>query len=46
MHLPIGGYDMMGADRAFAFDYDHSGNRDHITLYRPGSGNFLLVKHV
>src|SRR5947209_1927087 len=35
----IGGYDLKsGADRAFAFDYDHSGKMDHIVLYRPGTG--------
>ena len=35
----IGRYDLNSkADRAFAFDYTHSGKLDHIVLHRPGSG--------
>lgn len=40
----IGGYDLRSsADRAFAFDYDHSGKLDHIALYRPGTGTFWII---
>lgn len=42
----IGGYDLLSpADRAFAFDYDHSGNPDHIALYRPGTGTMWILKN-
>jgi hypothetical protein len=42
----IGGYDLKSpADRAFAFDYDHSGKQDHIALYRPATGTFWIVKN-
>ncbi|KIL98201.1 hypothetical protein CCC_01262 [Paramagnetospirillum magnetotacticum MS-1] len=42
----IGGYDLhSGNDRAFAFDYDHSGKQDHIALYRPGTGTFWILKN-
>jgi hypothetical protein len=42
----IGGYDLASsADRAFAFDYDHSGKSDHIALYRPGTGTFWILKN-
>src|SRR5947209_13709889 len=42
----IGGYDLKsGADRAFAFDYDHSGKMDHIVLYRPGTGTMWILKN-
>jgi hypothetical protein len=35
----IAGYDLVSAnDRAFAFDYDHTGKLDHLVLYRPGAG--------
>jgi hypothetical protein len=41
----IGGYDLKSpADRAFAFDYDGSGKLDHLVLYRPGSGNLVVLK--
>ena len=41
----IGGYDMRSfGDKAFAFDYDHSGKLDHLTLYRPGTGSFWILK--
>jgi hypothetical protein len=42
----IGGYDLQSpADRAFAFDYDHSGKLDHIVLYRPGKGAIWILHH-
>ena len=42
----IGGYDLKSpADRAFAYDYDHSGKLDHIALYRPGTGTFWILKN-
>ncbi|KAJ7278036.1 hypothetical protein C8J57DRAFT_1465798 [Mycena rebaudengoi] len=40
----IGGYDLKStADRAFAFDYDHSGKLDHLALYRPGTGTIWIL---
>jgi hypothetical protein len=43
----IGGYDLASpADVAFAFDWDHSGKKDHVALYRPGTGTFWVLKHV
>jgi thermitase len=42
----IGGYDLKStADRAFAFDYDHSGKLDHLVLYRPGTGTIWILKN-
>ncbi|MBI3445129.1 MAG: S53 family peptidase, partial [Magnetospirillum sp.] len=42
----IGGYDLRSpADRAIAFDYDHSGKTDHIALYRPGTGTMWILKN-
>ena len=42
----IGGYDLKSAaDRAFAFDYDSSGKLDHLSLYRPGTGTFWILKN-
>jgi len=42
----IGGYDLKSpADRAFAFDYDHSGKLDHLALYRPGTGTMWILKN-
>lgn len=44
--IGIGGYDLRSAaDRAFAFDYDHSGLLDHIVLYRPGTGTIWILKN-
>jgi len=41
----IGGYDLSSpADRAFAFDYNGIGKLDHLMLYRPSSGLFVVVK--
>jgi hypothetical protein len=40
----IGGYDLKSsADRAFAFDYKGNGNRDHLVLYRPGTGTLWIL---
>lgn len=42
----IGGYDLRStADRALAFDYDHSGKQDHLVLYRAGSGIISILKN-
>lgn len=42
----IGGYDLQShTDRAFAFDYDRSGNLDHIVLYRPGAGIISILRN-
>lgn len=42
----IGGFDLKStADKRFAFDYDHTGNLDHLFFYRPGTGIFAIVKH-
>jgi hypothetical protein len=41
----IAGYDLQSsADRAFALDYNGSGYRDHIVLYRPGTGIVWIVQ--
>jgi DNA-binding winged helix-turn-helix (wHTH) protein len=43
----IGGYELKSdADRAFAFDYDHSGKPDHLVLYRSGTELLWIVKNV
>jgi hypothetical protein len=43
--IGIGGFDLKSsADRAFAFDYDHSGKLDHIALYRPGTGTMWILR--
>src|SRR5207302_1777418 len=42
----IGGYDLASpADRVFAFDYDNVGKLDHLVLYRPGQGNFWILRN-
>ena len=42
----IGGYDLKSpADRAFAFDYEHTGKLDHLVLYRPGKGTIWILKN-
>jgi hypothetical protein len=42
----IGGYDIKSpADRSFAFDYNHSGNQDHVCLYRPGTGTMWILQN-
>src|SRR5262249_14716947 len=41
----IGGYDLKSpADRMFAFDFDGTGKRDHLALYRPGTGTIWILK--
>jgi DNA-binding winged helix-turn-helix (wHTH) protein len=40
----IGGYDLRSReDRAFAFDYDHSGKLDHLVFYRPGTSSIWIL---
>ena len=42
----IGGHCLRSQDdRAFAFDYNSSGRLDHLVLYRPGSGNILILRN-
>jgi hypothetical protein len=42
----IGGFNLASpADRAFAFDYDHTGKPDHRALYRPGTGTMWILKN-
>ena len=43
----IGNYSLTsgGADRAFAFDYDHNGKLDHLALYRKGAGLLRIFKN-
>ncbi|KAF8187822.1 hypothetical protein K438DRAFT_1002021 [Mycena galopus ATCC 62051] len=44
--IGIGGYDLKStADRAFAFDYNHSGKLDHLVLYRPGTGTIWILRN-
>ncbi len=41
--IGIGGYDLKSpSDRAIAFDYNSTGNLDHIVLYRPGAGTVFI----
>ncbi|KAF8333000.1 hypothetical protein F5887DRAFT_684845 [Amanita rubescens] len=41
----IGGYDLKSpADLVYAFDYNKTGNQDHLVLYRPGTGTIWLLK--
>jgi hypothetical protein len=43
----IGGFDLRNrADVALAFDWDHSGKKDHVAIYRPGTGTFWVLKHI
>jgi peptidoglycan hydrolase-like protein with peptidoglycan-binding domain len=43
----IGGYNLRSpVDRAFAFDYDSSGQADHLVLYRPGTGAVSILRNV
>ena len=42
----IGGYDLKSrSDRAFAFDYSHTGKLDHIVLYRPGAEVLYILQN-
>jgi hypothetical protein len=42
----IGGYDLaVATDQVVPFDYAHSGKRDHLLLYRPGSRIAFVVRH-
>src|SRR5579872_3434019 len=42
----IGGFDFSNtADKAIAFDYDHSGKMDYIVCYRPGYGGVAIEKN-
>lgn len=42
----IAGYDLVSpADRAVAFDFDHSGKEDYLVLYRPGRGAISIAKN-
>lgn len=42
----IGGWDLKSpADRAFAFDYDHSGRQDYLVWYRPGTGLIWILSN-
>jgi uncharacterized protein YjbI with pentapeptide repeats len=41
----IGNYDLKNAaDRIIAFDYNSSGNLDHLVCYRPGHGAFWIIE--
>jgi len=43
--IGIGGYNLMSPnDRVLAFDYDHAGKSDYLTLYRPGTGLVQIVR--
>ncbi|KAF7558265.1 hypothetical protein G7Z17_g44 [Cylindrodendrum hubeiense] len=43
----IGGFDLLSSnDKGFAFDYNKSGNADHLVFYRPGSGAIYIIKRV
>jgi hypothetical protein len=38
-------YDLAdSSDRVFPFDYEHTGKKDHLCLYRPGHGVFYIMK--
>jgi hypothetical protein len=42
----IGGFNLdNAADKAIAFDYEHSGRQDYILLYRPGQKIVWIVKN-
>ena len=41
----IGGYDLKNPhDQVVAFDYDGTGRRDHLVVFRPGVGTLFVVK--
>jgi len=40
----VGGYDLADPrDVAFAYDWGHTGRRDHVVLYRPGAGTLGVM---
>jgi len=40
----VGGYDLADPrDVAFAYDWGHTGRRDHVVLYRPGTGTLGVM---
>ena len=42
----IGGFDLLSPeDRVFAFDYNSSGNLDHLVIYRPGTGTIWILQN-
>lgn len=42
----IAGYHLKASiDLAFAFDYEQSGKQDYVTVYSPGQGTIIFVKH-
>jgi hypothetical protein len=42
----IGGWDLKNStDQAFAFDYDGSGQLDHLVFYRPGIGAICILRN-
>jgi hypothetical protein len=42
----IAGYDLaVSTDRIVPYDYEHSGKRDYLLIYRPGSKIAYVVKH-
>ena len=43
----IGGFNLLTqADRIISFDYDGSGKKDHLVVYRPGNGIIWILKNV
>ncbi|MEV6300041.1 PASTA domain-containing protein [Actinoplanes sp. NPDC051861] len=42
----IGGYEFNdNRDRAFAFDYEHTGKLDHLVVYRPGTATISVLRN-
>jgi hypothetical protein len=40
----IGGYDMMSVnDKIISFDYDHTGHKNYLVCYRPGSETIWII---
>jgi hypothetical protein len=45
-HSGIGGFNLDSpADRVFAFDFEGTGKRDHLVLYRPAFGVITILKN-
>ncbi len=43
----IGGYDILSLDdHIVGYDYDHSGKKDHLICYRPGTGIIWILAHL